>query len=177
MNIPGECRPFGFEKYWLRKQEEYARLAQGRRLRVAEPMSDWVLSDTRRTNPIDCQLYVEKADEEGSLFEHQSEHTSFQITSPTLSLRVNHGKIHQLAMRDPTGTFDLPDHIAFQMNLVFEKVAFSRDPRGVMGETVHPVVDKAGDPIMIGLQAIRGDEEDYRVDCLLCEDFPQLHKD
>lgn len=173
-NIPGECRPFGFEKYWLRKQQE-AGVLTGRRLRDSMPMSEWIMRDKRRTNPMDCRQYIDAAVENESLFEYQSEHTSFQITTPTMSLRANHGKIHQLAMRDPTDTIDLPDHIAFQMNVVFEKISLSKDPRGIIGETIHLVVDDEGNDVMNGLGAIRGEEEAYRVGCLLCDDFPQLH--
>lgn len=60
--------------------------------------------------------------EDGTLFTHQSEHASIQIRADDLAIRVNHGKIHQLAMRDPTDQFDLPDHIAYQMNIAFERI-------------------------------------------------------
>lgn len=80
----------------------------------------WLMKDAKRTDPKACDEYVAQASASGTLFDHQSEHASFQITSPDLSLRVNIGKIHQLAMRDPTDKFDLPDHVAYQINIAFE---------------------------------------------------------
>lgn len=171
VNIPGECRPFGFEKYWL-AQEKARQAAMGHRsLRNALPMAEWLLRDGHRTNPVECEKYVHGAVTAGSLFNHGSEHSSFQITSPVLSLRLNHGKVHQVAMRDPTDTIDLPDHLAFQMNVGFFKIVLGDNPKGSIGETIRPVLDQDGQPIMHGLDAIRGDEEDYRVECLVCSDF------
>ena len=121
LNIPGECRPFGFEKYWLDKQEA----ADHRSLLAAFSPGMWLKKDTKRTDPDACDNYIDEASATGTLFDHQSEHASFQITSPSLSLRVNVGKVHQLAMRDPTDNFDLPDHVAYQMNVVFETVDVS----------------------------------------------------
>lgn len=180
VNVPGECRPFGFEKYWLAKVEEAAPATNTtpgaqRRLREAVPMSQWLLQDALKTNPVECKEYVDRAVADDTLFDHQSEHSSFQITSPLVSVRINHGKIHQLAMRDPTDTIDLPDHVAYQMNVQFNKLVLGDDPRGAIGETVHPVLDENGFPIMQGIRALRGDEEDYRVECFLCDDFAQLH--
>ena len=33
-----------------------------------------------------------------------------------------------MAMRDPTDQFDLPDHIAYQMNLAFERLSIGEYP-------------------------------------------------
>ena len=121
LNIPGECRPFGFEKYWLDKQKAVDRRA----LRGVFSPGMWLMKDTKRTDPEACDKYVEEASAAGTLFDHQSEHASFQITAPDLSLRVNIGKVHQLAMRDPTDKFDLPDHVACQMNVAFEAIDVS----------------------------------------------------
>ncbi|CAM9749488.1 unnamed protein product [Choristocarpus tenellus] len=174
-NIPGECHPFGFEKYWMAQQDKDENNAiHGRRLEEVFPMSEWLMRDTLRTNPRECDLYVKRAAESDSLFDHQSEHTSFQIAFPHLSLRVNHGKINQIAMRDPTDTLDLPDHVAYQMNLAFRKIQLGDDPRGILGETVHPVLNESGAPIMEGPKTLRADEESYRVHCLLCSEFAQL---
>lgn len=177
VNIPGECRPFGFEKDWLAKQQEQeaAAATTARTLREAVPMSEWLLRDDLRTNPVECKEYVKSAVETDTLFDYQSEHASFQVTTPLLSLRINHGKIHQLAMRDPTDTIDLPDHIAYQMNVAFDKVVLGDNPQGAIGETIHPVLDEDGQAITQGIKAIRGDEEDYRVACLLCSEFAELN--
>lgn len=181
VNLPGECRSFGFEKYWL--ANEAAATAENdmrRRLRILEPvktvsMSDWIISDALKTNPDECRQYVEQALQQGDLFGHQSEHVSIQITSPQLSLRISHGKVHQLAMRDPTDQFDLPDHVAYQMNIVFEDVRLGPDPRGLVGETITPVVDDEGQPVMKGSGALRGEERDYRVSGPFGSNFAQLN--
>ena len=99
LNIPGECRPFGFEKYWLDKQEA----ADHRSLLAAFSPGMWLKKDTKRTDPDACDNYIDEASATGTLFDHQSEHASFQITSPSLSLRV----------------------VAYQMNVVFETVDVS----------------------------------------------------
>lgn len=129
-NIPGECRPFGFEKYWQKKAAAQDSLVSSgsRRLDVA-PTSLWILSDDHKTNPVECRAYVRSGMEEGSLFDFQSEHTSIQIRADDLAIRVNHGKIHQLAMRDPTDQYNLPDHIAFQMNIDFERFNIGDNPQ------------------------------------------------
>lgn len=93
------------------------------------PTGLWILGDEHMTNPTECRAYVRSAMEDGTLFEHQAEHTSFQIRGPDLSIRVNHGKIHQLAMRDPTDQFDLPDHTAYQMNIAFERLNVGEYPQ------------------------------------------------
>lgn len=180
-NLPGACRSFGFEKYWLSK-EEAANEENGshRRLRAEKPikavaMPAWITSDPGQTNADECREYVARGAAQGSLFTHQSEHTSMQITSPQLSLRVSHGKVHQLPMRDPTDRFDLPEHVAFQMNLVFEDVRLGSDPQGLVGETISPVLDAEGVPIMQGLDAIRGAESDYLLSGPFGHDFAQLH--
>lgn len=77
--------------------------------------------------------------EDGTLFDHQSEHTSIQIRAAGLTIRVNHGNIHKLAMRDPTDQYDLPDHIAYQMNLGFELLNIGSDPE-VKKPALHCVV-------------------------------------
>ena len=129
-NIPGECRPFGFEKYWQKKAAaEETLVAPGARRLSLAPTSLWILSDDHKTNPVECREYVRSGMEEGTLFDHQSEHTSIQITSDYLSIRVNHGKIHQLAMRDPTDQYDLPDHIAYQMNIDFDRFNVGDNPQ------------------------------------------------
>lgn len=100
---------------------------------------------------------------------------ALQITSPSIELRISHGMTHQLAMRDPTDQFDLPDHIAFQHNVVFEQARLGDDPKGILSETVTPVLDADGKEKMQGFGAIRGKESDYRVSGPFESDFAQLH--
>lgn len=41
VNIPGECRSFGFEKYWERKMLEY--INHDRRLSEGQSIGEWIL--------------------------------------------------------------------------------------------------------------------------------------
>eukprot|EP00903_Cladosiphon_okamuranus_P019705 g18107.t1 len=167
VNLPGACRSFGFEKYWARKMEEYA--TAGRRLLEQKGMQDmaqWVLGDPTVTNMMECAEYVASAlgGGDAGLLAHDSEHASFQIMTPLGKIRLSHGRLHQLPMRDPTDRFDLPDHLTWQMNVAFDH--HDIDPRvatGVLGETLVPTLDDENMPIMQGMGSIRGSEEDYRV--------------
>ncbi|CAM9207570.1 unnamed protein product [Ectocarpus sp. 13 AM-2016] len=171
-NLPGACRSFGFEKYWQRKKLENARA--GRLLRTTPSMGEWILGDPTATNMNECMEYVARAEaEEGGVFAHQSEHASFQIVTPKATIRLSHGRLHQIAMRDPTDRFDLPDHLTWQMNLAVHHEDVSHDAKGILGQTFVPTRDAEGKPIMTGLEAIRGTEEEYRVDGALGVDFVQ----
>ena len=63
-------------------------------------------------------------------------------------------------MRDPTDQNDLPDHLAWQMNLAIEHGNMSLKATGILGETLVPTVDESGKPIMQGMEAIRGKHQD-----------------
>jgi len=160
-NIPGACRSFGFEKYWEQKQLESA-LATGRRLSTEHGMAEWILDDPTVTNMADCMEYVATATANGDagLFDHQSEHTLFHIAMPTATIRLSHGRLHQVPMRDPTDSFDLPDHTTWQMNMAVDHNEVSLEASGVLGETLVPTRDDSGMPIMHGMGAIRGTQED-----------------
>ncbi|CAM9754778.1 unnamed protein product [Ectocarpus sp. 13 AM-2016] len=167
VNLPGSCRSFGFEKYWERKKAEYA--ASGRKLNdfsQMQKMSDWILGDPTATNMAECTEYVLGAtvDGQAGLLDHESEHTSFQISTPKGSIRLSHGRLHQLAMRDPTDRFDIPEHLTWQMNLAFDNVDLALDATGILGETQQHTFDANGNPIMEGMAAIRGSQEDYLVE-------------
>ena len=152
------CQP---NRYWERKKAEYAMM--GRRLLVQnglQDMSEWILGDPTATNMDECTEYVDAATET-DLFSHESEHTSFQILTPVGRIRLSHGRLHQLAMRDPTDHFDLPDHLTWQMNLAIDHHDLDEHmARGILGETLVPTVDANGTPIMRGMGSIRGSEED-----------------
>ncbi|CAM9631382.1 unnamed protein product [Ectocarpus fasciculatus] len=172
-NLPGACRSFGFEKYWELKKLEYA--SYGRRLNDRPSMGEWILGDPTATNLDECVEYVARAEaEEGGVFAHQSEHASFQIVTPKATIRLSHGRLHQVAMRDPTDQYDLPDHLTWQMNMAVDHNQMSRDAKGILGETFVPTLDADGNPIMTGMEAIRGEQEDYRVEGALGMDFVQL---
>ncbi|CAM9764760.1 unnamed protein product [Ectocarpus fasciculatus] len=129
-------------------------------------MSDWILGDPTATNMAECTEYVLDATADGGagLFEHESEHTSFQISTPKGSIRLSHGRLHQVATRDPTDRFDIPDHLTWQMNLAFDNVDLSPDATGILGETQQYTRDANGNRIMEGMSAIRGSQEDYLVE-------------
>lgn len=55
-------------------------------------MADWVLGDPTATNMNECIEYVASTDMDGSLFTLQSEHASFQIVTPTVTIRLSHGR-------------------------------------------------------------------------------------
>lgn len=132
-------------------------------------MGEWILDDPTATNIAECAEYV-AAVVDNSLFAHQSEHASFQIMTPTATIRLSHGRLHQLAMRDPTDQFNLPDHLTWQMNVAIDHHDISLEATGVLGETVVPTVDSNGKPIMTGIHAIRGRQEDCELDnqCIDC---------
>eukprot|EP00752_Nemacystus_decipiens_P015530 g13857.t1 len=172
-NLPGACRSFGFETYWERKKLEYA--TAGRRLAGQEfEMGEWILGDPTVTNTEECVEYVSRAmTEPGGLFLHDSEHVTFQIVTPMATIRLTHGRLHQVAKRDPTDQFDLPEHTTWQMNFGLEHSAVSRKATGVLGETYVPTLDANGDPIMFGMESIRGVQEDYQIDGPLGVAFAQ----
>ncbi|CAM9792063.1 unnamed protein product [Laminaria digitata] len=93
VNLPDECRSFGFETYWEKKKEESA--SSGRRLLAAETvgMDEWILTDPTATNMAECTEYVASASTtEGGLFSYPSEHASFQIVTPEVTIRLSHGR-------------------------------------------------------------------------------------
>ena len=127
-------------------------------------MSEWILGDPTATNMDECTEYVAEATAAGGelgLFSHDSEHTSVQILTPVGRVRLSHGRLHQLPMRDPTDHFDLPDHLTWQMNLAVDHHDIDATAaRGILGETLVPTVDGNGKPIMQGMASIRGVQED-----------------
>lgn len=66
----------------------------------------------------ECVEYVMRAEvDKDGVFAHQSKHASFQIVTPKAAIRLSHGRLHQVAMRDPTDQYNLPDHLTWQMNI------------------------------------------------------------
>lgn len=115
------------------------------------------------TNREECIEYVDHArEQEGGLFAHQSEHATFQIETPKATIRLSHGRLHQVPMRDPTDLFDLPDHMTWQMNMGIDHSGITRAARGILGETFVPTQDANGDRIMSGMESIRGKQEDCK---------------
>ncbi|CAM9982423.1 unnamed protein product, partial [Choristocarpus tenellus] len=60
-------------------------------------------------------------------------------------------------------SFDLPDHVTYQMNMAFEGIVLKEDAGGLLGETSRPVLDEDGQAIMSGPDAFPGEEEEYCV--------------
>lgn len=159
VNIPGECRSFGFETYWERKKLEYGQA--DRRMAEAGDIGEWILADPTATNMVECTEYVALSMmQTNGLFDHQSEHASFKIVTPATIIRLSHGRLHQLPMRDPTDQFDLPDHLTWQMNIAIDHADVSLEAKGILGETVVPTLDSNGGIIMHGMESIRGNQED-----------------
>lgn len=73
---------------------------------------------------------------------------------------MNYGKLHQAAMTDPRGRFDLPGCRTYQINLEVERAVLRRSSQGVLGGTVHPTRDAHGEKLTNGIRAIVGDEKD-----------------
>ena len=107
------------------------------------------------------------------IFAHQSEHVSFQLHTPTFTVRLNYGKLHQLAVRDTSDRFDVPDHVTHQMTLGLSRVILGKCPAGMLGDTAAVRTNIYGAPIMTGLGAISGNEEDYKVEGALDGSFKQ----
>eukprot|EP00903_Cladosiphon_okamuranus_P017041 g15706.t1 len=126
------------------------------------------LGDATATNTEECAEYVTGVLATGGdigLFSHDSEHKSFQILTPIGRIRLNHGRLQELPRRDPTGRFDLPKHVTWQMNFAIDHKDLDVSvARGILGETLVPTMDGNGKPIMEGMDSIRGSQEDYRVD-------------
>lgn len=103
---------------------------------------------------------VKAPGKDGGLFAHDSEHASFQIMTPRGRIRLSHGRLHQLPVRDPTDRFDIPDHITWQMNLAIDHNDVSLDATGILGETLVRTLDGSGNLIMQGMESICGSQED-----------------
>lgn len=86
---------------------------------------------------------------------------SFQIMTPAGKISRSQGRLHQLPKRDPTDRFDLPDHRTWQMNLAVDHHDIDASmAKGILGETLVPTLDDRGQPIMTGIDSIRGSQED-----------------
>lgn len=92
--------------------------------------------DPTATNMEECITYVANAQlQAGGLLSHQSEHASFKIVTPKATVRLSHGRLHQIAMRDPTDQFDLPEHVTWQMNMGLDRNYVSKLEMHIAGES------------------------------------------
>lgn len=66
----------------------------------------------------------------------------------------------------------LPELEFWQMDVHVERIDVNVGTvTGILGETMRPVLNSAGVPIMSGSEALRGETEDYRVSGPLASDF------
>lgn len=66
----------------------------------------------------------------------------------------------------------LPELEFWQMDIHLE--GLNVDPNivtGILGETMRPVLDGQGKPVMTGVEALRGEVKDFRVSGALMSDF------
>lgn len=67
--------------------------------------------------------------------------------------------LHQVTMRNPTDTYDPPEHWRWQINLAIDHYEISRNVKGILGKTSLCTVDAWGNAITNGIEAIRGTQE------------------
>lgn len=159
-NLPVECRQFGGHKIWARMYEEM--LQQGRRSLVTadEAFENWILTFDNMAAPGWCVKYVEEND----LADLQSNHAVFKIETHAVSVRLNAGVNSQGGGEQDWDGRVLPDLEFWQMDVGVEGLDVeSPTLSGILGETARPVYDEAGNAVMEGFEALRGDVEDYRV--------------
>eukprot|EP00903_Cladosiphon_okamuranus_P010581 g10005.t1 len=164
VNLPGACRSFGFETESAVKVEEQTTASRRRRLSAVTGLQDmayWILGGPEVADLVECTEYVAFATTTGEhgLFAHDSEHASFQIMTPGALIRLSHGRLHRLSMRDLTDEFDLlPERRTWRMDLALEETGFNSDVTGILGGN-----NARRKPILHGEQPIRGAREEYRV--------------
>lgn len=141
-----------------------------------ESFEQWILKHAEKNMaaPDWCAEYIS----ERGLADVQSTHTVLKIASPSVSVRVNVGINHQGGGERDWDGRDLPDLNFWQMNVGLEGLVVGDSLSGILGKTARPVLDDNGDPIMEGMEAIRGTVEDYRVAGALGVDFllPQIQQ-
>lgn len=94
----------------------------------------------------------------------QSAHAIFQITTPTVAVRLNAGIGHQDGGELQWDGRILPDIDVWQMDIGFAGLPLKSETlTGLLGETARPVHDQEGNAVMEGYDAFRGTVEDYRV--------------
>lgn len=132
-----ECRSFGFETYWEREKLEHAQ--SGRSLGEKFSIGEWTLVDPTVSNTVGCAKYVADAiSKEGGVFADQSEHASFQIFTAKGTIRLYHGRLHHLPMRDPIVQFGLPDHFTWTMDMAIDNSNSVTAPTAVLARRSSP---------------------------------------
>lgn len=75
---------------------------------------------------------------------------------PQTDVRLSHGRLGQLPMRDPTNRFDFLEHLTCQMSRASDHDDMGSDAIGILGEALASTVGANGSPILLGKNAIRG---------------------
>lgn len=173
VNLPPECQPYGGDMIWA---ETYANMVSRRRLAAGAPtFREWAHTWTRVTAaPTWCEKYLEEAGDDGAMT-HRGKHTAFRIETPAFTIRMHHGTNHQGGEVLTDGRV-LPELEFWQIDLHLERYDFdAKRVTGMLGETMRPVLDSQGVPIISGVEAIRGQVEDYRISGPLATDFAFYH--
>ncbi|CAN0226416.1 unnamed protein product [Scytosiphon promiscuus] len=170
-NLPVECRQFGGDKIWARM---FNAMMQSRRLRAEEQLEDWILRYPKMAAPDWCAKYIA----ENNLADLQSTHAIFKIETPAVTVRLNAGVNFQGDGEMDANGVVLPDLDFWQMDVGFDGLDVDNpELSGILGETARPVYNQAGEQIMGGFEAFRGDVESYRVSGPLGTHFSLLdHK-
>lgn len=108
--------------------------------------------------------------------EYTSKNAAFRIETPNVVAQLHSGTNHQAGVVDRGGqvvsVFEF-----WQMNVYLEwRDLNPKTVTGVLGETMRPVLDAAGVPLMFGRGALRGQVEDYRISGPLATDFKFFHE-
>lgn len=187
-NLPAQCQPKGDGDIWTNKspqittghteigakqpqqQQQLVEAGVGAR-RSRESFSAWASGWSASTvAPTWCAEFLEGAGAEGTL-KYKGKHAVLRIETPALTVRLHHGTSWQEggAIEDDSGF--LPGLEFWKMDVHLESYSLNPTVTGILGETMHPVLDGSGRAIMFGPGALRGEVDDYRVSGPLSTDF------
>lgn len=161
VNMPAECQPYGGDIIWA---ETAIQINSRRRLPMTHySFTEWASEWSESTAaPAWCRKFLEEAGVDGVLKYH-GKHTVFRIETPALTVRLHHGVNHQGGEVLHDGRI-LPEMEFWQMDMHLEWYDVdAATVTGILGETIRPVLDTAGVPILYGAEAMRGNVEDYRI--------------
>ena len=168
-NVPPECREFGGRKVWARTQKKLGR--DHRQLLASWGFDEWMLSFKNMVSPEYCSLFVANRE----LSRVQSDQTLARIITPSVVVRLAVGINQRHAGKTDRFGRDLPEVNFWQMSVGVDGISLQHEAMsGLLGETVHVVVDAEGENVMAGVGAIPGNVEDYRVSDGESRDFNLL---
>lgn len=172
MNLPPECQPYGGDVIWA---ETFAKMTSRRLVEQPRTFPEWVGTwSSSSAAPTWCKKFLEEKGTDGALTT-RSKHSVFRIQTPAFTMRLHHGTNHQGDEVLADGRI-APALEFWQMDLHLEWYDLNKETvTGMLGETMRPVLDEDGSPIMSGNRAMRGTTEDYRVSAPLASDFHLTH--